>query len=57
MVFVKDGELAAALRVGIERFFAKVDEDYGPNRRLEIEKEVNDNVERIKEGKPLKATH
>lgn len=57
MVFVKDGELAGALRVGIERFFAKVEEDFGPNRRLEIEKEVNHETEQIKAGTSIKDAH
>lgn len=48
LVFVHEGEIAQALRTGIERFFVKVDEDQNSQRRLQIEQEADKEMEALK---------
>ena len=47
-VYVDDGEVANDLRIGIERFFAKIAQLENPDRSQQILKEVDENVEAIK---------
>jgi len=52
-VFVNDGEVAAALYEGIQKFFAKVELQRHPDRCQSILKEVDYEAERIKESTPV----
>jgi len=53
-VFVSDGEVAAALRQGIDRFFAKLELQRDPDRSQRILEEVNYEEEKLKEGAIIK---
>ena len=53
-VFVSDGEVASALRQGIDRFFAKLELQRDPDRSQRVLEEVNDEEERIKESAVVK---
>jgi len=53
-VFVGDGETAKALRLGIDRFFAKLELQRDPDRSQRVLKEVDYEEEKIKESAIVK---
>ena len=50
-VFVGDGEVARALREGIDRFFVKLEAQRDPERQRKLECEADKQVLAIKEAK------
>ena len=49
-IFISDGEVAHALRLGIDRFFEKLELQRHPERCQKILEEVEDEERRIKES-------